>query len=162
MESGIAAVGSRDEFMQLLVTQLRNQDPLEPIKQQDFLAQLAQFSTLEGIENLNSTLESQVESQQDAWRTQQFSQMASLLGREVAYSVPADPANPDALPTKESGIVSSVTLTAGNVQLQIAGGPEIPFDRVERVRLPQAVVDDPDRASQDGELAGDELAVTAP
>ena len=54
------AASARDEFLNLLVTQLRNQDPLDPVKQEDFLSQLAQFSTLEGVENLNTNLSSQL------------------------------------------------------------------------------------------------------
>ncbi len=55
------AVGSRElgknEFLQLLVAQLEAQDPLSPMDAQDFSAQLAQFSTLEQITNVNSNLE---------------------------------------------------------------------------------------------------------
>ncbi len=54
-------VGNRDlgknEFLQLLVAQLEAQDPLSPMDAQDFSAQLAQFSTLEQITNVNSTLQ---------------------------------------------------------------------------------------------------------
>ena len=47
----------RDAFLQLLVQQLSNQDPLEPTKNEDMLAQLAQFSALEQSENLNRNFE---------------------------------------------------------------------------------------------------------
>ncbi|MFN8707305.1 MAG: flagellar hook assembly protein FlgD, partial [Planctomyces sp.] len=43
----------RDQFLQLFTKQLRYQDPLEPVKQEDYLAQLAQFSQVEGLENIN-------------------------------------------------------------------------------------------------------------
>ena len=55
--NSVSATEVRDDFMQLLVTQLRNQDPLEPVAQHEFLGQLAQFSTLEGIEKLNANFE---------------------------------------------------------------------------------------------------------
>ena len=47
----------RDAFLQLLVTELQNQDPLEPVDNQDMLAQLAQFSSLEQMESLNTSFE---------------------------------------------------------------------------------------------------------
>lgn len=56
----------KDEFLQLLVTQLQHQDPLNPLDDKEFIAQLAQFSSLEqmnniaaGIETLNTTLTKQ-------------------------------------------------------------------------------------------------------
>ena len=47
---------NKNDFLNLLVTQLRNQNPLEPMKDQEFIAQLAQFSQLEQLENMNSSL----------------------------------------------------------------------------------------------------------
>ena len=46
----------KDAFMSLLVTQMQHQNPLEPQADGEFLAQLAQFSSLEQLTNMNSTL----------------------------------------------------------------------------------------------------------
>ncbi len=48
----------KDEFLQLLVTQLKHQDPLDPMKNEEFAVQLAQFSQLEQLMNINKTLSS--------------------------------------------------------------------------------------------------------
>lgn len=53
--TGGKALG-KDTFLQLLVTQLKNQNPLDPQDNSEFVAQLAQFSSVEGINNLNTTV----------------------------------------------------------------------------------------------------------
>ena len=44
------------DFIRLMTTQMRMQDPLEPVDNKEMIAQMAQFSSLSGIENINSTL----------------------------------------------------------------------------------------------------------
>lgn len=97
----------RDQFLQLLVAQLQNQDPLEPVKNEDFIAQLAQFSTLEGIEKLNVSFE-------DIFSLQQLTQGANLLGRQATYTNPA---------TSESqqGVVQSFSVDGNRLLLSIDG-----------------------------------------
>lgn len=46
----------KDDFLRLLVTQLQNQNPLEPLKNEEFVAQLAQFNALEQMQNLNKAM----------------------------------------------------------------------------------------------------------
>lgn len=75
--SGAAA--DKNMFMKLLLAQIKNQDPLKPQEQTDFVAQLAQFSTLEGIQNLNGTVQD-IGSQ---YRSTQALQATALVGRSV-------------------------------------------------------------------------------
>jgi flagellar basal-body rod modification protein FlgD len=47
----------KDEFLKMLVTQMQNQDPLEPVNNAEMIAQMAQFSSLEQMSNLNDQFE---------------------------------------------------------------------------------------------------------
>lgn len=74
----------RDNFMTLLITQLQNQDPLNPMENSEMTSQLAQINTVSGIEKLNETL-SGITSQIDAGHTLQAT---GLIGQGVL--VPGD------------------------------------------------------------------------
>ena len=74
-----AMVEQEDRFLRLLTTQLRNQDPLNPMDNAQMTSQLAQMSTVSGIEKLNSTMNSLVES----FGANQSMQAASMIGKSV-------------------------------------------------------------------------------
>jgi flagellar basal-body rod modification protein FlgD len=107
LTSGISAQEGRDQFLHLLVAQMRNQNPLEPLNNNDFMAQLAQFSTLEGIEKLNSNFS-------DMLALQQLTQGASLVGTTVIYDDGESP-----LPQR--GTVDAVLFEKDKLQLVIQG-----------------------------------------
>ncbi len=69
----------KNEFLQLLITQLRHQDPLSPMENEAFLAQLAQFSSLEQMQTLNQTMQDSMTLTQSL----NNSSAASLIGRNV-------------------------------------------------------------------------------
>jgi flagellar basal-body rod modification protein FlgD len=76
--TGSKALG-KDAFLQLLVTQLKNQNPLDPQDNSAFVAQLAQFSSLEGITTLNDS----VTAISSSYKSSQALQASSLVGRSV-------------------------------------------------------------------------------
>ena len=69
----------KDDFLNLLVTQLQNQDPLNPADSTEFTAQLAQFSSLEQLNNINDNLENMEQFQ----TTVANSQAVSYIGKEI-------------------------------------------------------------------------------
>lgn len=70
---------AQDRFMTLLVTQMKNQDPLNPMDNAQMTSQLAQLSTVTGIDKLNTTLESLISSVQSG----QSYQASSMIGHTV-------------------------------------------------------------------------------
>ena len=77
--TGTSGTASEQRFLKLLVTQLNNQDPLNPLDNAELTSQLAQLSTVSGIEQLNAALQSLI-NQSSAG---QILQAASLIGRTV-------------------------------------------------------------------------------
>ena len=82
---GLQQLG-KDDFLQLLVTKMQNQDPLNPMEDEDFIAQLAQFSSLEQMTNIADGI---AESNQwDFLQMQSINNVmaAGLIGKEVEAS----------------------------------------------------------------------------
>lgn len=69
----------KNEFMRLLVTQLENQDPMQPMQDQQFVAQLATFSSLEQLTDMNKRMESMISGQTQLINSQSM----SLVGKDV-------------------------------------------------------------------------------
>jgi flagellar basal-body rod modification protein FlgD len=108
-----ADAGSEQRFLKLLVTQLNNQDPLNPLDNAELTSQLAQMSTVSGIEKLNSTLDSLV-SQSGA---SQVLQSASLIGRSVLVpgsSVKLADGAATSFALETAGAAESVTVSVTN------------------------------------------------
>jgi flagellar basal-body rod modification protein FlgD len=96
------------DYMKLLVTQLQNQNPLEPMDNNQMASQLAQLSQLSQTEQLNSKFS-------DVLAVSQKSYAASLVGREVSFSFTDDAGNSQSA----IGTVSGVITEGDNVGLQV-------------------------------------------
>ena len=106
----------KTDFLQLLAAQLRYQDPLEPTKDSDFAAQLAQFSSLEQMENMNKTLSLMA-----------GYQAYSLVGKYVIASAYVD-GELSLIP----GYVERVFTDKGVTYAQV-GGYDVPLDAITQV-----------------------------
>jgi len=106
-------------FMDLLVTQMKNQDPLEPSKNEEMLAQLAQFSSLEQMEELNENIIGLAVLQQSNALMAQLTNSSSLIDKSVQY---VDPTTGDEL----WGTVQSVKIEEGLAVLNI-NGTDVPL-----------------------------------
>ncbi|AZF06876.1 flagellar hook assembly protein FlgD [Pseudomonas sp. R5-89-07] len=108
--TGNQALG-KDAFLQLLVTQLKNQNPLSPQDNGAFVAQLAQFSSLEGINTLNDS----VNNISSNFSSSQALQASSLVGRSIITQT--DKALVDTSKSMTGSV--AVTAAAGNVSIKI-------------------------------------------
>ncbi len=105
----------KDAFLQLMVKQLQYQDPLNPMDNQAFLAQMAQFTALEQMQNMNAT----------TLQTQAFSMMGRVIEANVYNE--ATQSYDDIL-----GAVSSVVKHDGQTYLMV-GQKQVPADKVDAV-----------------------------
>lgn len=105
----------KDDFLNLLITQLRYQDPLQPADNTQFIAQMAQFSSLEQMQNMNTSISS----------TKAF----GLIGKYVTANVTDTTTNE----TKSvSGTVSSVKIDSGKASV-VVNGQSIAIENVTEV-----------------------------
>ena len=119
----------KQDFLTLFTAQLQNQNPLEPVKNEAFVAQLAQFSQLEALTNMQTSLDTFVSSMSG----ERMLNSASLIGKKVAVSDAFTQLNQggtiDAsidLPDGASGIQISVRDAKGNLVQELIAGAQTP------------------------------------
>jgi Flagellar hook capping protein len=98
-----------DDFMKLMIAQMQNQDPMSPMDNGDFIAQLAQFSASSGIQDLNTSFSSLSTSLQ----SYQALQASGLVGRSVLIS------SDSAALSAESNVQGMVNLDTSTQQLTL-------------------------------------------
>jgi len=112
-----SASGIQMDYMKLLVTQLQNQNPLEPMDNTEMTAQLAQFSQLQQLEGMNSSFGKVLESVQRSYAS-------SLIGREVSFlAVGADGAVEARSGQVEQAVMGGdgkITLVVGDQNVDLA------------------------------------------
>lgn len=119
----------KHDFLRLLTVQLRYQDPMDPVKDQDFIAQMAQFTSLEQMQNLTEKMDEFIDVQMSSAAT---AQAATLLGRTVSVFDSE---------TNESivGVVDSVRFDLG-LPLLMIGDKAYTLGDVYEIRTPDEEV----------------------
>ncbi len=114
----LSKVLGKDAFLRLLITELKHQNPLEPMDNREFVTQMAQFSALEQMQNLNKAFESMA-------LLELASQAANLLGKNIRAS---DDSGNDL-----EGRVTSVKLSSGMPIVVLNDEVEVPLINVHEI-----------------------------
>ena len=123
-----SAASDKDAFTKMLVAQLQNQDPMAPQDNQAMVAQLAQFSSLEQMQQLNQNIMGLAVLQQTNAVMSQLTQSSALIGQNVTYVDPATNAS-------ATGTVTKVKILDGVATLEI-GGQDVPLGNVTEILGP--------------------------
>lgn len=107
-----------EDFIKMMITQLQNQDPLEPAKNDQLLAQMSQISQLQSSTSLNESLKSMV-------LQNQIGSASSLIGKSV-QGMAADNST-------VSGMVTSVKVESDAVKLELDSGQALELGRVTSI-----------------------------
>lgn len=124
----------KDDFLKILMTQLQNQDPMNPMQDKDFVAQMATFSTLEQITNMGKSIDKfvQMEQQNKLISYNQF------VGKSVTWNKIVPSEYPNGQPTVENGtgIVTSIEFKDDSVYLILEGGIKLEPGNISQVNQP--------------------------
>ncbi|HEY2421090.1 MAG TPA: flagellar hook assembly protein FlgD [Neobacillus sp.] len=108
----------KDDFLRILTTQLSHQDPSSPLQDKDFIAQMATFSSLEQMTNLNSAF--------SKFANNQMSQYAATIGKEISWT-------PQGSISPLSGVVNGVTTQNGSYYFMV-GNEKVPMEQVTEIK----------------------------
>ena len=109
---------SPDAFMQLLLAQMRHQNPLDPVQDKEFIAQVTQMNSLQELQKMTTMF-------QLFATNNNMTQAAALIGRTV------DARMPDG--TLETGVVSGITLNGADAVVHL-GTKTVPFASIVGIR----------------------------
>lgn len=109
---------NQQQFLQLLTAQLKAQDPMNPVSATDFTSQLAQLSTVSGLQQLNSNI-------QQMLQLQQLSQGAALIGKTVSYLASGSSQS-------GQGVVQGINVQNGQLQVQV-GSQQVPIAQISGI-----------------------------
>jgi flagellar basal-body rod modification protein FlgD len=115
---GMDRLGKK-EFLMLLIAQLRNQDPMKPMEDKEFITQLAQFSSLETMQSLDGLLKTSL-------NVQLLTQATSYIGKQVEAKLDDG--------TALLGIVTEARVVDGTPRL-IVNGKEVRLEQVQKIGM---------------------------
>jgi flagellar basal-body rod modification protein FlgD len=118
-QSSLQKIMSKDDFLKLFVMQLRYQNPLNPMDNNEFTTQLAQFSSLEQLQNMNTQMNNLVLSQSSLQNTM----LSNLIGKQVKISG-----------NEEYGTVTGITFEDNLTYLVIDGTYKTQLSEITEIK----------------------------
>ncbi|MEC0255949.1 flagellar hook capping FlgD N-terminal domain-containing protein [Paenibacillus lautus] len=134
-KSGNGQELGKDQFLSILITQLRHQDPLQPMQDREFIAQMAQFTSLEQLMNINTQLTAM---------SQSLGAASSLIGKQISWMFKPEDGSESVM---KSGIVDSIMVREG-VHYAKVGDSEVSLDQI--VKIENAVTENDPEALNPG------------
>lgn len=115
----------KEEFLKILMAQLQNQDPLSPLDDKDFIAQMATFSSLEQLMHISQSIDALVQNQ----LISPVVQYSHMIGKEVTYVATDSTGKAETVTNK----VKAVSQKDGWAILELENGDKILADSILKV-----------------------------
>lgn len=129
-QTGSSVLG-KDDFLKLLITQLQHQDPTDPVNDKEFIAQLAQFSTLEQMQNMTKVMEDLLDSQLQT----QLMTYTTFIGKEVKWHEITDKLDEKGFPiiNEGQGVITEIKFKGDLPIFVLEDGKEITAGNISSV-----------------------------
>ncbi len=121
----------KDDFLKILLVQLQNQDPLNPLEDKEFISQMANFSTLEQMTNLTKEMEQFIQLQNES----AILRYSEMIGKKVYWEDVQD-GETNTTETMANGIVKSVLQKDNEIILELDNGKTISSKQIIKVEAP--------------------------
>ncbi len=121
----------KDEFLKILMAQLQNQDPTNPMKDNEFIAQMAQFSSLEQMTNLTTAFKEFASIQEQS----QMIEFSNFVGKEVKWHELTENKDSNGKPITNEGVglITAIKFVSGSVEFTLSDGKVIKPSNISEV-----------------------------
>lgn len=109
----------KDDFLKILIAQMQNQDPTQPLQDKEFIAQMAQFTSVEQLTNMSSEMK---------LLRQSLGAASGLIGKNIGYSM----TDSNGKAVVGTGLVDSIVMKSGEQYAKV-GTLEIPMDKITSI-----------------------------
>lgn len=132
----------KDQFLKILITQLQNQNPMEPLEDKEFIAQMAQFTSVEQLTNISSQIES---------LSQSLGAASGLIGKQVSWIGTSAESNESAV---RSGVVDSIVIRSG-VQYAVINDEAVALSDITQISEAKSETDNSETTDDTGTNGAD-------